>query len=136
MSVFDVKWSKKSKKVGPNALRSIVLAKLGLFWKRWFCCFLPQISANQFFRKLLISQKVSIVEHWDQLFWIPHIILHQKHPLLTKKKIFLDFLTCRWLFHFFCLNHYIRPIYTSTLRVLNMCCISWVSFFYFLYIIR
>ena len=33
-------------------------------------------------------------------------------------------------------NNHIRPIYTSTSRVLNMCCISWVGFFYFLYIIK
>ena len=134
MSVFEVKWSEESKKVGPNTLQRLLLAKLRLFWKRWFCCFLPQISANHFFRKLLISQKVSIVEHWDQLFWIPRIILHQKHPLLTKKKLFFDFLTSKWLFHFFCHNYHIRPIYTSTSRVLNICCMSWVDFFYFLYI--
>ena len=43
-----------------------------------------------FFRKLPISQKVSIVEHWDQVFWIPRLILHQKHPLLTEKTFFFN----------------------------------------------
>ena len=79
------------RKSGPNALQCLLLAKMGLFWKRWFCCFLAQISASYFFRKLVISQKVSIVEHWDQLFWIPRIILHQIHPLLTKKIFFWIF---------------------------------------------
>ena len=36
------------------------------------------------------SQKVSVAEHWDQVFWIPRIILHQKHPLLTEKTFFFN----------------------------------------------
>ena len=91
MSVFEVKWSEESKKVGPNTLQRLLLAKLRLFWKRWFCCFLPQISANHFFRKLIISQKVSIVEQWDQLFWIPCINLHQKCSHRLEKKIYFQF---------------------------------------------
>ena len=45
------------------------------------------------FRKLPISQKLSVVEQWDQHFWIPRIILHQKHLLPTRKMFFLTFLT-------------------------------------------
>ena len=52
-------------------------------------CYKPHLAIV--FRKLPISQKVSVVEHWDQLFWIPRIILHQKHPLRTGKKFFFNF---------------------------------------------
>ena len=48
-----------------------------------------------FFRKVPISLKVSVVEYRDQLFRIPRIILHQKHPLLTSKKIFFVFLSLK-----------------------------------------
>ena len=34
-----------------------------------------------FFRKVAILLKVSVVEYWDQLFWIPRTILDQKHLL-------------------------------------------------------
>ena len=102
MSVFDVKWCEESKKVGPNALHRLLLAKLGLFWKKMvllFFCHKSQPSI--FFRNLLISQKVSIVEHWDQLFWIPRIILHQNHPLLTRKNFFFRFFNKNMTFSLF-----------------------------------
>ncbi len=75
--------------------------------KKIYCCFLPQTPFSQrthrwpygpCFLKLPISQKVSVVEHWDQLFWIPRIILHQKHPLQTGKKIFFNFFNTKMTF--------------------------------------
>ena len=51
-------------------------------------CYKPHLAIV--FRKLPISQKLSIVERQDQLFWIPRIILHQNHSLPTGKK-FLKF---------------------------------------------
>ena len=83
-----------------------------------------------------ISQKVSTLELWDQLFWIPRIILHQKHPLPTRKNNFSIDLTQKWHFYNFCHNNHGKPMYSSTLHVLNACCISWVILFCFSYIQR
>ena len=83
-----------------------------------------------------ISQKVSTLELWDQLFWIPRVILHQKHPLPTRKNNFSIDLTQKWHFYDFCHNNHGKPMYSSTLHVLNACCISWVILFCFSYIQR
>ena len=110
-----------------------ILATIGIFP---FCEFFHKISFTYSCRKLPISQKVSIVELWDQLFWIPRVILHQKHPLSTRKINFSIVLTWKWHFYHFCHNNHGKPIYSSTVHILNACYMSWVIFFYFLYIKR
>ena len=56
-----------------------------------FVFFLPQTPFTYIFRKPPISKKITVVEHWDPLFWFSRIILHQKHPLPTEKKLFYEF---------------------------------------------
>ena len=109
------------------------MATIGIFpfWE-----FSHKISITFSHRKLPISQKVSTLELWDQLFWIPRIILHQKRPLPTRKNNFSIDLTQKWHFYNFCHNNHGKPMYSSTLHVLNACCISWVILFCFSYIQR
>ena len=126
--VFDVKWCGESKKVGPNALRCFLIEKLGVFWKNGWLRFVAKII---FFRKIPISQKVSVVEHRDQIFLLPPLILHQKHPLLTKEKNVLVFLSQKWHFHHFGHNDHGTSMKILTLHILNGYCISWVGFLYF-----
>ena len=90
--VFDVKWCGESKKVGPNALRCFPFEKSGVFWKNGWLRFVAKNNKTIFFRKVPIWLKVSMVEHWDQLFWIPRIILHQKRSLPTGKNFIFNFL--------------------------------------------
>ena len=66
------------------------------FPKNGWLRFVAKNNKTIFFRKVAISLKVSVVEHWDQLFWIPPLILHQKHPFRTKKKQFFRFLSQKW----------------------------------------
>ena len=110
-----------------------IMATIGIFpfWE-----FSHKISFTYSYRKLPISQKVSTLELWDQLFWIPRIILHQKHPLPTRKNNFSIDLTQKGHFYDFCHNNHGKPMYSSTLHVLNACCISWVILFCFSYIQR
>ena len=91
--VFDVKRCGESKKVGPNALRCFLFEKSGVFWKNGWLRFVAKNNKTIFFRKVPIWLKVSIVEHWDQLFWIPRIILHQKRSLPTGKNFIFNFFT-------------------------------------------
>ena len=59
-------------------------------------CYKPHLAIV--FRKLPISQKLSIVERQDQLFWIPRIILHQNHSLPTGKKFLKFFFYTKMIF--------------------------------------
>ncbi len=61
-----------------------------------------------FFRKVPILLKVSVVEYWDQLFWIPRIILHRKRSLTTRKKFIFNFFTQKGHFYHFCRNNLYR----------------------------
>ena len=58
-----------------------------------------------FFRKVAISLKVSVVEYWDQLFWIPRFILLQKRSLSPGKNLIFNFFTQKVHFYHFCHNN-------------------------------
>ena len=103
--VFDVKRCGESKKVGPNALRCFLFEKSGVVWKNGWLRFVAKNNKTIFFRKVPIWLKVSIVEHWDQLFWIPRIILHQKHSLPTEKNFIFNFFTKKRQYYHFCHNN-------------------------------
>ena len=79
-----------SSRCGKNIGIVKIMATIGIFpfWE-----FSHKISFTYSYRKLPISQKVSTLELWDQLFWIHCIILHRKHPLPTRKKNFKRFNT-------------------------------------------
>ena len=109
------------------------MATIGIFQ---FFEFSHKISFTYSCRKLPISQKVSTLEHWDHFFGIPRAILHQKHPLSTRKNDFLIAFTQKWHFYHFCHNNHGKPIYSSKVHVLNACCISWGILFCFSYIER
>ena len=102
--------------------------EIGSFLKKMAKWGLWQKTIN-FFIKLPISQKLSVVVHRDQLFWIPRIILHQKHSFSTGNNFFSIFLIQKWRFYHFCHNDHGWPIYISTLHILSRCYISWVGFF-------
>ena len=71
--------------------------EIGSFLKKMAKWGLWQKTIN-FFIKLPISQKLSVVVHRDQLFWIPRIILHQKHSFSTGNNFFFNFFNTKMTF--------------------------------------
>ena len=88
---MDVKWCGESKKVGPNALWCLIFGEIRSFLKKMAGWDLWQKTTKPSFQKSPNFAKISVVEHWDQLFWIPCINLHQEHSLSTGKKSIFDF---------------------------------------------